>query len=98
MSAPAESEASPSQIAAASSPAAIFADRFGTGILTIKIDRDLNDQGDHAPDQAIHDIGGVGDGADHRQHETDQAEAERDGGGWILSRINWNSSCGVTRV
>ena len=36
MRAPAASEASPSQIAAASSPAAIFADRFGTGIFTMK--------------------------------------------------------------
>jgi len=36
LSAPAASEASPSQIAAASSPAAIRADRFGTGILTMK--------------------------------------------------------------
>jgi hypothetical protein len=34
--APAASEDSPSQIAAPSSPAAIFADRFGTGILTMK--------------------------------------------------------------
>ena len=84
MSAPAASEASPSQIAAASSPAAILADRFGTGIFDDEIDHDLDDQGDHAPDQAIHDIGGVGDGADHRQHEAEQAEAERDRGRRII--------------
>ena len=45
---------------------------------------DLDDQRDRATDQAIHDIGGVGDGADHRQHETDEAEPERDGGRGIV--------------
>lgn len=37
-----------------------------------KIDGDLNDQRDYAPDQAIHDIGGMSDGADHREDETEQ--------------------------
>ena len=45
-----------------------------------EIDDDLHDQRDRAPDQAIPDIGGMGDGADHRQHEAEQAQAERDRG------------------
>jgi len=45
-----------------------------------EIDANLNDKRNRAPDQAVHDIGGVGDGADQRQHETEQAEAERNRG------------------
>ena len=32
------------------------------------------------PDQAIPDIGGMGDGADQRQHEAEQAQAQRNRG------------------
>jgi len=45
-----------------------------------KIDHDLDDQCDQAPDQAIHDIGGMGDGADQWQGEAEQAQAQRDRG------------------
>ena len=80
MSAPAASEASPSQIAggefAGRDPRRQVRHRY----LDDEIDHDLNDQRDRAPDQAIHHIGGMGDGADHRQHETEQAQAQRDRG------------------
>ena len=49
-----------------------------------EVDDDLDDQRDQTPDQAIDDVGGMCDGADHRQDKADKAEAERDRGGRII--------------
>ena len=83
--APKASEASPSQIAGASSPSAIRCGRFGTGILTMKRDDDLHDQRNQAPDHAVSQtlaewaialIGGI--------FEAEQGKAERNRGGRII--------------
>ena len=81
---PAASEDSPSQIAGASSPAAIRADRFGTGHLHQKEHDDLHDQRDDRPDQAVQHIGRMRDRADQWRHEAEQAEAECDRGGRLV--------------
>ena len=72
-------EARPSQIAAAISPAAIRSRMSGTGMRDDVVDDDLNDQRDQAPDHAVDDVGGMRDRARDRQRKAQQAQAERDG-------------------
>ena len=84
MSAPAASEASPSQIAAASSPAAIFADRFGTGILTMKKTAIWTISAITLQIRQSTILAEWAMALNHRQHEAEQAEAERDGGRRIV--------------
>src|SRR5882672_565823 len=63
-----------------------------------KIDGNLNDQRDRAPDQAIHHIGGMGMALTTGSTKPSRLRPSAIAAEGTLSRISWNSSCGVTRV